>query len=512
MEVIMKKLTRSLSLALICALLLPACAQDGSEQTAETTAAVADTTAIVETTADPNDRSQVKDNVPEGLTFNGESVRVLYRGEESDTNNICIYDVRGTDNIGDYVTDGVWNRNRTVEERLNITLECMPLGAGTLSEHAAKVKSIILAGSDEYDYLNVTGNTSITSGLNNYMRDLANIPYVDYDADWWWMDAIEALSLDGKTYNYIFGDSLIYCYIQTGVVYYNKTLYENAFGDPDEMYKIVMDGQWTIDKLMELTAASYSDANGDGVPNAGDIFGSMKTANQGEETPHFLQGFDLNLYTRDEEDNLIIDFDQERCVTAIEKLGQYNVNTEGVFHSDQGIDGGTGAYFVQNYSVFYPARLSRVLSADFRDMENPYGILPYPKLNEDQKDYVSLIHDSCSNICVPKTVPDAKFEVVGAALEALAAESWRSVMPMFLETALKLKYSQDSMSGQVIDMVVASVSKNTLFEYKNYCADIFTTALVNNAKAGTNNFSSAYKKLGPAAQKQWDKAVDNLEK
>jgi len=506
----MKKSIRLLAFALICAMLLPACAQSGTEQTTDTTAAVADTTVAVETTADPNDRSQVKDNVPEGLTFNGESVRILFRGEVSDTNNIYIYDVAGTDNLGDYVTDGVWNRNRTVEDRLDITLECMPLGAGSLSEHAAKVKSIILSGSDEYDYLNVTGNTSITSGLNNYMRDLANIPYVDYEADWWWMDAIEALSLDGKTYNYIFGDTLIYCYIQTGVVYYNKTLYENLYGDPDEMYKLVMDGKWTIDKLAELTASSYSDANGDGVENAGDIFGSMKTLNQGEETPHFLQGFDLNLYTRDEEGKLVIEFDQERCISAIEKLGAYNMNTSGLFHSDEGIDASV-KYFAENNMVFYPARLSRVITAHLRDMENPYGILPYPKLDEEQKDYVSLIHDSCSNSCGPKTVPDAKFEVDGAALEALAAESWRSVMPMFLETALKLKYSQDSMSGQVIDMVVASVSKNTLFEYKNYCADIFTTALVNNAKAGTNNFASAYRKLGPAAQKQWDKAVANLE-
>ena len=39
---------------------------------------------------------------------------------------------------------------------------------------------------------------------------------------------------------------------------------------------------------------------------------------------------------------------------------------------------------------------------------------------------------------------------------------------------------------------------------------VITTALVNNAKNGTNNFASAYRKLGPAAQKTWDKAVDKL--
>ena len=66
-----------------------------------------------------------------------------------------------------------------------------------------------------------------------------------------------------------------------------------------------MDGEWTIDKLVEMTAASYVDLNGDGVETFGDIFGSTKTQTQVEETPHFLHGFDLRLYTRDEEQNLV---------------------------------------------------------------------------------------------------------------------------------------------------------------------------------------------------------------
>lgn len=504
----MKKLSRILAMTLIASMLLPACAQDGSEQAADTTAAAVDTTAAVETTADPNDRSHVKDNVPEDLKFDGEVIRVVMRGTPGE-GLISHYDLVGTDNVGDYVTDSVWQRNRTVEERLGVTMDIQGF-SGSLGEVGSQIQSLVMSGSDEFDYIHSTGNTNITKGLNLYLRDLSNLPYVDYEADWWWDDVNKAVSLDGKTYNYIFGDVLIYCYIQTGVVYYNKTLYENAFGDPDEMYKTVMDGKWTIDKLMELTAAAYSDANGDGVPNAGDIFGSMKTQNQGEETPHFLQGFDLSLYTRDDEGNLIIDFEAERCITAIEKLGQYNMNTTGLFHSDQSIDDGSGKYFVQDYSVFFPARLARVLSADFRNMENPYGILPYPKLDEEQQEYLSLIHNSSTNLSIPKTVSDAKVEIVGAFLECLAAESWRSVMPQFLEMALKMKYSQDSMSGQVIDIVVAGVSKNTLDEYGTYSASIFTTALVNNAKAGTNNFASAYRKLGPAAQKNWDKAVAKL--
>lgn len=506
----MKRTSRILAVLLLAALLLPSCAA-GNEKTDDTTTPPAtDTTAVEETTtADPNDRSNVKDNVPDGLKFEGETVRILYRGSDDGKGNIEIYDVRGTDNVGDYVTDGVYERNRKTEERLGVTLEIIPSNAGNLSAESAFIRQLVVSGSGEYDYIVTTGNTNITNSLNIYLRDLANLPYADFDSPWWWREPIEALSLDGKTYNYIYGDGLIYNYIQTGVMYYNKAIYENIWGDPDAMYETVMDGKWTIDKLTELTAAAYNDANGDGVENEGDRFGAMKTQNQGEETPHFFQGFDIEMYHRDDEGNLVIEFDKERSVTAIDKLGRFYNETTGVYHSPDGIDA-SDKYFAQDFCLFFPARLARAISPNLREMESPYGILPYPKLDEEQKEYISLIHDSSSNFSVLKTISDKRFEIVGAVLEATCAESYRSVMPQFLETALKLKYSQDMQSGKVIDIVIEGVTKNTLMEYKTFSASIASSALIDQARAGKNNFASAYAKLQPAAQKTWDKAVAKL--
>ena len=96
--------------------------------------------------------------------------------------------------------------------------------------------------------------------------------------------------------------------------------------------------------------------------------------------------------------------------------------------------------------------------------------------------------------------------LIGAAVEALCAESWRSVMPQFLDSALKLKYSPDQMSGQVVDLVIAGVAKNTMDEYATFTADIFKQCLTQ-AAFGSANFASTYAKLQPVAQKTWDKAV-----
>jgi len=505
---------RFASLFLAAWMLLPllvSCASNPSGDDAVTgTTAAAESTSVAETTTeDPNDRSKVKDNVPDDLKFDGETIRIVMRGTPGDGGLITLYDVEGSDNVGDYVTDGVWERNRQAEERLNVTMELSGY-AGALGDVSAAIKTLVMSGSDEFDYIHSTGNTNIINSLNLYLRDLADMPHVDYSAPWWWEEVNKSVTLDGKTYNYIYGDSLIHCYIQTGVFYYNKALYEDVFGDPDEMYKVVMDGKWTIDKLIELTEAGYSDVNGDGVPNDGDIFGAMKSKSPADEAPHFLEGFDLSLYTRGEDGSLVIEFDQERCMLGVEKLNQYNMSTPGLYNSDQTIDNGSAKYFSEGRFIFFPARFARVLHSTFRDMEDPYGILPFPKLDEEQKEYKSLSHCSSTNISVPKTVSDDKFEIVGAWLECITAESWRSIMPLFLEMALKMKYSQDSMSGQVIDIVVNSVSKNTLHEYGAFSSNIYTSVLINNATGPNNNFASSYRKVGPAAQKSWDKAVENL--
>jgi len=83
-------------------------------------------------------------------------------------------------------------------------------------------------------------------------------------------------------------------------------------------------------------------------------------------------------------------------------------------------------------------------------------------------------------------------------------------MPTFLETALKLKYSHDSASGKVVDVVISSVTKNTLHEYENYTASIYTTCILSQIKAGGHNFASAYAKVAPAAQNTWNKNIEKL--
>lgn len=103
-------------------------------------------------------------------------------------------------------------------------------------------------------------------------------------------------------------------------------------------------------------------------------------------------------------------------------------------------------------------------SADLlREMKSDYGIIPYPKLDESVQDYASLVHDSAMLVSVPITC--TKLDAVTAAIEAIAAENWRTVTPAYYEIALKTKYTRDDMSCVIVDMIHESGTTDFAYAY-----------------------------------------------
>ena len=84
-----------------------------------------------------------------------------------------------------------------------------------------------------------------------------------------------------------------------------------------------------------------------------------------------------------------------------------------------------------------------------------YGILPYPKWNEEQDDYYNSLQRNCYML-IPSIVKDPN--MVSAVMEALASESYRSLLPEYCEVTLKTRYSQDDDVSRMFDLIGSSVS------------------------------------------------------
>jgi hypothetical protein len=94
-----------------------------------------------------------------------------------------------------------------------------------------------------------------------------------------------------------------------------------------------------------------------------------------------------------------------------------------------------------------------------RQSEVEFGILPFPKYDEDQENYLSHSYDGLSSFGVPLCAYDP--EMCGMILEALCAESSYSVIPKYYDVVLQGRLARDEESKEVLD----TIRENLYFDF-----------------------------------------------
>ncbi len=489
----MKRFLAFLMAALMSLSILAACANDTpavdgtDDTTAGDTTAAETTTAVTET-----DRSQAKDNIPADLTLNGKTIgvtmRTSFREKDFDGGGVSSEDV---------LNEAMYKRTSKVADRLKVNFK-VDNAIEAYKDFSKSLESTILAGDDVWQIVLASGNASLDIGNDYLFADLTSNKYIDIDQPWWWGDAIREVSLDGKQVRHLFGEALLSNYMRTGVLYFNKELYNTVFKE-DDLYATVMDGKWTVDKLREQIEKLYVDTNGDGQVNDGDRYGLLTDTKQ--FVIHFEFAADIRRSSRDAEGYPVMDYDLERAQTAVTKLNALFYETKGAGYKN--VSTATPDMFPNGDTVFFAGRLIHAIS-NFRDMEADFGIIPLPKLDDSQTEYKTLLHNSAANITVPITTKN--LDEVGAVLEALASESYRSVTEVFLNSALKGKYSRDAASGKCIDIIMKSSGQPFLYARNSYIKG--GNMVADQVVAHKDDLASAYATQKPATDAKIKEMVE----
>jgi hypothetical protein len=111
-------------------------------------------------------------------------------------------------------------------------------------------------------------------------------------------------------------------------------------------------------------------------------------------------------------------------------------------------------------------------------------------------------------LAVPKTCKDTAY--VGTIVEALSAETWKTVTPTFYEIALKTRYLRDAESKQVLDLVINGRTFDFGYIYDGFQGFSFT--LQRMMSAGNNNFESQYNKIFASARYRYKTVVKTFAK
>ena len=99
-----------------------------------------------------------------------------------------------------------------------------------------------------------------------------------------------------------------------------------------------------------------------------------------------------------------------------------------------------------------------------------------------------------------------------ALLEALSAESYRTVTPAYFETALKGKYSRDSETGHMLDIIVSGVYLDLTYIYgQNLGTPIDTMRGILGGQSACEKAASTMAKKESSILKSMDKIITAYE-
>ena len=352
---------------------------------------------------------------------------------------------------GDSLNDAIVDMTRKVEDDLGVKLELYPLETADRNT-TDKLNRIIAAGDDEVQAA-FPLTVALTKLLANptMLTDLQSIPTLDLSHSWWDAKSVEEYTIGGKSYAAI-GDICFFMKCAPIVDFFNKKLIsENKLDDP---YKLVEDGKWTVDKLIEMSRAAASDLNGNQqVDPEEDVFGFMCEASS---LRYMLDGAGVD-YSRGKDDKIEITFYSDKVASIVEKVVPFIRDKQTTIFAGDYYGSYASAFtdlmqpaFMNNRVLFYSNQLLQAL--DFRAMDADFGILPLPKADESQENYYSTTNTWWrDNLVVPVTNGD--LEMTGHVLDAMGYYSQQLVTPAFIDTTINGKSIRDTEAGEMVKLI-----------------------------------------------------------
>ena len=307
---------------------------------------------------------------------------------------------------GEAINDAIYNRNLAVEDRYNCVIS-------TVSDSAAKDKVIrsVKAGDDAYAAVLDNPTYMMQMALENDLLNLYNVKYIDLSNPWYNQNQVSTFTIQDKLY-FFMGDFSYSTLMFGACLIYNVELAERL--DIPYIYDIVMDGKWTIDKMYEITANVSQDLDGDGKFTEGTDRFAYAIGDFGN-LMNFWFSSDSNFIGYDKASGTFVDtFDTDKVQSIVEKMNRvFNEDHRGILAKDH------TALFNGCETLMRSAYVGSCIN--HRDMADTFTPIPYPKFDEGQDGYRSMMTGSALPVGIPTTVADP--DSVGLIMEALSESS-----------------------------------------------------------------------------------------
>ena len=436
----MRRISILFALVLLGGFLLFSCGDSANENNERP----ADTDFVSETGETAESADDVQDNTYDELgdfNFGGYAFRSITR---SDNIMMEIEEI-----TGEILNDAQYSRNRRIEERFNFTFQERMIPS---DQFAVPMRNSLLAGDRAYDVMVIRGPNAFDFAAEGLLRPFTDLPHVDFSKPYWdeWVTAQWSVA------NNIFfaaGAFDIALYGNTVAMLFNKQLAQDLAVEC--LFTVVREGRWTFDKFAEVGKLAIADLNGDGILDANDRHGYLAVTRNLQ--PAFWIAGGVTTISKDSDDIPYLSATSHEFINVWHKMVDVLIDSGVWFHnvSDPNLHPNPlwAQIFRDGRALLMHSQLGGIEA--LRDMETDFGIIPYPKSNEQQERYYSSLAWA-EILSIPVYADGEDLVRTGVILEALASESYRTVVPVYTELVLKTRNARDDESEEMIGLILAN--------------------------------------------------------
>ncbi|MBQ8173902.1 MAG: hypothetical protein IJ009_00705 [Clostridia bacterium] len=402
------------------------------------------------------------DNIDKEYNFGGDSLSISIR-------NDYVYEIYADSTSQEGIDPEIYKRNLYTETRFNFKvkpLQSLCQGELDHNTHYDDVTLALQKNSFKFDVIFMWAFQSgkLVKGMNYLDWRMQNedgsylLPYTGESLvnkeDWWPAGINDASTVMGHQYIAISDMSISSMESAYSIVYnYNMVTTERiaeGLGYTD-MYDIVDKGDWTLDLFYNIVKDKYEDNQygNFGTRDNTDTYGFMYQKTTGIDA--FINSLGFQCVVNDGENMPTLWNMNQTLVTAAEDVVSLCLSTGAIAKLDTDSD---LKFFAERHAYFATMKLAALRTATMHGMEDDYGVLPYPKLNKAQKEYLTGSDDHCSVFSIPLMIDPARYEIIGVTMEALSARTNQVVKQQFYDTMLKTNSTRNLQDEGMIDKIL----------------------------------------------------------
>lgn len=449
----------------------------------------------------PNPNPDVEDVVPDVVTkWSGSTLNILATvwGDSPDPGapwsqvelTVGPDDWTSEAGFGAIINPAVLRRAADIKDNYGVELNWINARG---SQIATKISEAIVGGSESTKFHIAMPRMleAQTIVATNGIYNLADQRYINLNNSYYNQVARENFSIYGTTL-FVAGDFSFLDEQTSYLIYYNIAMTTGISDFPD-LYQAVKEGKWTIDQMTNV-AKLVKKNEGDPQWTDDDTYGYGTTnmsrffQYSGIQQVSVVEGEYGGEYT--------VSLDDPKVGTLIDKI----LTITGADWARTNWNGGFGALqkaFEEGRLLFYDEVVQK--TDYFKNQTDKFkvGILPTPKLTEDQATYYTPCSYQSVLMCIPKATPDR--EMSNYFFEILSYTGQKHIMTAFKEN---IKSNLDpAKATESMEIIENYIFANLCYDtgYMNGWTGLLSEVQTNSYASGKNNFRAEYQQSAEEA-------------